>query len=105
MVSIGGLDHIRQPESDDATDLPLYPHREVAYPLHGHGAHQPATLIGHGIFETGDRPHLWCEGEVVQSMMYRGALRLRRRIEMPLGGAGPHHAVAAALERLRVRSP
>ena len=27
------------------------------------------------------------------------------RAEMLLGGAGPHHAVAAALERLRVRSP
>ncbi|HEU0336405.1 MAG TPA: nitrilase-related carbon-nitrogen hydrolase [Gaiellaceae bacterium] len=27
------------------------------------------------------------------------------RAEMPLGGAGPHHAVAAALQRLPVRSP
>ena len=27
------------------------------------------------------------------------------RVEMPLGGGGPHDAVAAALERLRLRSP
>ncbi len=85
-LSTCGFDHIRQPETEAATDLPLHPTDHISYPLHGLGAHQPATLIGHGICEDAPQPYLWCEGEVVQSMTFRGALRLRRRIEMTLGG-------------------
>lgn len=81
-----GFDHIRQPETEASLHAPLHPTANIAYPLHGAGAHQPARLIGYGIDEDGPVPMIWCEGEVVQSMMFRGALRLRRRIEMPLGG-------------------
>jgi hypothetical protein len=75
-----GFDHIRQPETDENADNP------ARYPLHGMGAHQPAQLIGYGLSEHSPVPHLWCEAEVTQSMLFQGALRLRRRIEMPLGG-------------------
>lgn len=82
-----GFDHIRQPETEAASDAPLHPTTQITYPLHGAGAHQPARLIGYGIDEEAPGgPRIWCEGEVVQSMMFRGTLRLRRRIEMPLGG-------------------
>jgi hypothetical protein len=81
-----GFDHIRQPETEAAMHSPLYPNPEISYPLHGSGAFQPARLIGYGIDEDDDHPMIWCEGEVIQSMLFRGALRLRRRIEMPLGG-------------------
>lgn len=81
-----GFDHIRQPETESAMHAPLYPNAEILYPLHGGGAFQPARLIGYGVEEDGDHPMIWCEGEVIQSMLFRGALRLRRRIEMPLGG-------------------
>lgn len=83
-----GFDHIRQPEEEPAFDAPLHPTPGIAYPLHGGGAQQPARLVGYGIDEGGDRPTIWAEGEVTQSMMFRGALRLHRRIEMPLGGRG-----------------
>ncbi|MGV3652498.1 MAG: DUF4432 family protein [Devosia sp.] len=82
-----GFDHIRQPETDELDDSPLHPHGAVDYPLHGHGSGQPARLVGHGLCETAGAPCLWAEGEVVQAMTFLGALRLRRRIEVPLGGA------------------
>ncbi len=81
-----GFDHIRQPESEPAQHAPLHPTTDIAYPLHGAGAHAPAKLVGYGIDEDADTPLIWCEGDVTQSMMFRGALLLRRRIEMPLGG-------------------
>jgi hypothetical protein len=81
-----GFDHIRQPQTDAADVSPLHPNREVDYPLHGAGAGQPARLIGYGLDETGDEPCLWAEGEIVQSMTFHGALRLVRRISVPLGG-------------------
>lgn len=81
-----GFDHIRQPETEASQHAPLHPTQDIVYPLHGAGAHQPARLIGYGIDEGGPAPVIWCEGEVVQSMMFRGALRLHRRIEAPLGG-------------------
>tara|TARA_R110002111_G_scaffold194116_9_gene260350 strand:- start:10358 stop:11419 length:1062 start_codon:yes stop_codon:yes gene_type:complete len=83
-----GFDHIRQPETEPALHSPLHPTQNITYPLHGAGAHQPARLVGYGIDEGGPVPMIWCEGEVVQSMMFRGALRLHRRIEVPLGGTG-----------------
>ena len=115
-LSTCGFDHIRQPETARAQDLPLHPGEQIAYPLHGHGAHQPARLIGHGLCEDGDTPYLWCEGEVVQSMTFRGALRLRRRIEMPLGGRdlrirdrvdniGPHPAPSMMLYHFNLGHP
>ena len=81
-----GFDHIRQPETDRLDDAPLHPYGEVDYPLHGGGTAQPARLIGHGIDEAAQEPHIWAEGEVIQAMTFLGALRLRRRITVPLGG-------------------
>lgn len=86
LLSTCGFDHIRQPDTETADHAPLHPSPEITYPLHGRGAHQPARLVGYGIDEIAEQPVIWCEGEVVQSMMFRGALRLTRRIEMPLGG-------------------
>jgi hypothetical protein len=81
-----GFDHIRQPEREAAFHAPLHPTPAIDYPLHGGGAQQPARLIGYGIDEDAEIPLIWCEGEVIQSMTFRGAIRLRRRIEIPLGG-------------------
>ncbi|MEX2553386.1 MAG: DUF4432 family protein, partial [Actinomycetota bacterium] len=83
-----GFDHIRQPERDALDDGPLHPSGKVDYPLHGRGTGQPARLIGYGLDESGDVPCLWAEGEVIQSMTFLGALRLTRRITIPLGGTG-----------------
>jgi hypothetical protein len=115
-LSTCGFDHIRQPETEAAEGLPLHPTPQIAYPLHGQGAHQPARLIGHGVVETGAAPYLWCEGEVVQAMTFRGALRLTRRIEMPLGGdslhirdrvenIGPHPAPSMMLYHINLGHP
>lgn len=79
-----GFDHIRQPETDRIEGSPLYPHGEMDFPLHGWGAGLPASLIGHGV-DDAESPSLWAEGEVVQSMMFLGAISLRRRITVPLG--------------------
>jgi hypothetical protein len=81
-----GFDHIRQPETDRADAAPLHPDGEVDYPLHGRGTGQPARLVGHGIEEEAEAPFLWAEGEIVEAMTFLGALRLRRRITVPLGG-------------------
>ncbi len=81
-----GLDHIRQPETDGAEGLPLHPTGEVDYPLHGQGTGQPARLIGYGLDESNEAPCFWAEGEVIQSMTFQSALRLTRRITVPLGG-------------------
>lgn len=85
-LSTCGFDHIRQPETDFLVDKGAYPDEKIEYPLHGHGAHQPARLISYGIEEDADKPYLWCEGEIVQTMQFHGTLKLRRRIEVPLGG-------------------
>ncbi len=78
-----GFDHTRLPGADTTEYAPTYPGGEIDYPLHGHGAHQPARLVGYGLDETSAT--LWCEGEIIQARMHLGALRLRRRIEIPLG--------------------
>lgn len=68
-----GLDHIRQPEVEDGR----------AYPLHGRGAHEPSRLAGYGCRDG----VIWAEGEVTQASAMGTALRLSRRIEIPVGGA------------------
>jgi hypothetical protein len=67
-----GLDHIRQPAE--------------GHPQHGRLPFTPARLTAHG--EDWDRaePVLYCEGEVMQFRFQGEALRLRRRIEVPIGG-------------------
>ncbi len=67
-----GLNHIRQPLN--------------GAPLHGRHPHSPARVIACG--EDWDRaePVLFCEGEVHQFRQNGESLRLRRRIEAPIGG-------------------
>jgi hypothetical protein len=67
-----GLDHIRQPSNGQ--------------PLHGRLPFTPARLLAYG--EDWDRPEpiLFCEGEVTQARYGGESLRLKRRIEAPIGG-------------------
>jgi hypothetical protein len=67
-----GLEHIRQPEN--------------GRPLHGRLPFTPARVLAYG--EDWDRPDpvLFCEGEVVQARYGGETMRLRRRIEAPVGG-------------------
>jgi hypothetical protein len=67
-----GLDHIRQP---------LGPH-----PLHGRLPFTPARVTAYGEDWDREEPVLFCEGEVMQFRFGGEALRLRRRIEVPIGG-------------------
>jgi hypothetical protein len=68
-----GLDHIRQPID--------------GHPLHGRLPFTPARLTAHGEDWDRDEPVLFCEGEVMQFRFQGEALRLRRRIEVPVGGS------------------
>lgn len=79
-----GLDHIRQPErecAEHANQEGLY----SKFPLHGKGTFQPATIRGSGLVDDVDVPYVFCEIEFTQSMSFVSALRLRRRIELPVG--------------------
>jgi uncharacterized protein DUF4432 len=67
-----GLDHIRQPTE--------------GHPLHGRLPFTPARLTAHGEDWDREEPVLFCEGEVMQFRFGGEALRLRRRIEVPIGG-------------------
>ncbi len=67
-----GLDHIRQPQGGQ--------------PLHGRLPFTPARLLGYGEDWERGEPVLFCEGEVVQARLGGEHLRLRRRIEAPVGG-------------------
>jgi hypothetical protein len=67
-----GLDHIRQP---------LGPH-----PLHGRFPFTPAQVTAYGEDWDREEPVLFCEGDVTQFKFGGEALRLRRRIEVPIGG-------------------
>jgi hypothetical protein len=67
-----GLDHTRQPAN--------------GHPLHGRLPYTPARLTSYG--EDWDRevPILFAEGEIVQGRLHGEVLRLKRRIEAPIGG-------------------
>lgn len=67
-----GLEHIRQPKH--------------GAPLHGRLPFTPARLTASTEDWEAEEPILACEGEVVQLWQGREALRLRRRIEVPVGG-------------------
>jgi hypothetical protein len=69
-----GLEHMRQPRD--------------GHPLHGRLPFTPARLIAAGEDWEREVPVLYCEGEVVQAMHGGEALKLRRRIEAPIGGTG-----------------
>lgn len=81
-----GLDHIRQPEQDDTEYAEQDALAQTSFPLHGKGAFHPAVLRGHGLNDDGDAPVVFCETEFVQTLAFVSALRLRRRIEIPVGG-------------------
>ena len=55
-------------------------------PLHGRLPGTPARLVAHGEDWERREPVLYCEGEAVQAAYGKEALRLRRRIESPIGG-------------------
>jgi hypothetical protein len=67
-----GLDHIRQPLD--------------SHPMHGRLPFTPARVSAYGEDWDRDEPLLFCEGEVMQFKFGGEALRLRRRIEVPIGG-------------------
>lgn len=67
-----GLDHVRQPKA--------------GHPLHGRLPYTPARLTAYGEDWEAEEPLLYCEGEMVQARFGGEALRLRRRIEAPIGG-------------------
>lgn len=67
-----GLDHIRQPRD--------------GHPLHGRLPFTPARLLAYGEDWERGEPVLFCESEVVQARLGGEHLRLRRRIEAPVGG-------------------
>ena len=67
-----GLDHIRQPLE--------------GHPMHGRLPFTPARVTAYGEDFDCDEPVLFCEGEVMQFRGGGEALRLRRRIEVPIGG-------------------
>jgi hypothetical protein len=66
-----GLDHIRQPSGGQ--------------PLHGRVPFTPARVLAYGEDWERPEPVLFCEGEIVQARYGGEALRLRRRIEAPIG--------------------
>ena len=67
-----GLDHIRQPLD--------------SHPMHGRLPFTPARVTAYGEDWDRDEPVLFCEGEIMQFRAGGEALRLRRRIEVPIGG-------------------
>jgi hypothetical protein len=67
-----GLDHIRQPLG--------------THPLHGRFPFTPARVTAYGEDWDREEPVLFCEGEAMQFKGDAEALRLRRRIEVPIGG-------------------
>jgi hypothetical protein len=71
-----GLDHVRQPRN--------------GHPLHGRFPFTPGRLLAYGEDWDQATPVLFCEGEMVQARYGGEALRLRRRIEAPVGGRTIH---------------
>jgi hypothetical protein len=71
-----GLDHVRQPRN--------------GHPLHGRFSFTPGRLLAYGEDWEQATPVLFCEGEVVQARYGGEAMRLRRRIEAPVGGRTIH---------------
>ena len=68
-----GLDHFRQPVS--------------GHPMHGRLPFTPARVTALGEDWNRSEPVLFCEGEVMQFRFGGEALRLRRRLETPIGGS------------------
>ncbi|MGR3803721.1 DUF4432 family protein [Marinibacterium profundimaris] len=71
-----GFDHIRAPETVDGQ----------AYPQHGNMLSMPATVMSARAIWDGDTCLYRIEAECAQFDLGRGALKLRRCIDIPLGG-------------------
>ena len=67
-----GMSHVRQPRD--------------GHPLHGRLPYTPARVTACGEDWNAAEPLLYAEGEAVEAAYGVGALRLRRRIEAPIGG-------------------
>lgn len=80
-----GLDHIRQPDTDKDVGTNQGPIGQIRYPLHGKGTFQPGVIRGYGLVDDIDVPYVFCEVEFCQGISFVSSLRLRRRIEMPVG--------------------
>lgn len=85
-----GLDHIRQPEHDEVEQTNQHALSNIRFPLHGKGTFQPGVIRGHGLVDDVEEPYVFCEVEFTQSMAFVSALRLRRRIEVPVGSQTLH---------------
>lgn len=77
LMTTCGYDHIRQPETDDGR----------AYPLHGTMMHQGALVrTADMVILENETAILRIEADATQFSLDRGGMRLRRRIDMPVGG-------------------
>ena len=68
-----GLTHIRQPTASE--------------PLHGRLPFTPSRVTAYGEDWDAAEPVLFAEGEIIQARYGGEAVRLRRRIEAPIGGS------------------
>lgn len=73
MLVTCGLDHVGQ--------------AKPGHPLHGQLPYTPSRVVAYGEDWERDEPVLYCEGEVDQVRHLGEAIRLRRRIEVPIGQA------------------
>lgn len=76
LMTTCGFDHVRQPERDEGRD----------YPMHGSMMHSPAKIVSAEPVWRGDDCAFRVIAEVAQFALDRGAMRLRRQFEIPLGG-------------------
>jgi hypothetical protein len=72
MLVTCGLDHVGQ--------------AKPGHPLHGQLPYTPARLMSYGEDWECEEPKLYCEAEIDQARHLGEALRLRRRLEAPIGG-------------------
>lgn len=76
LMATCGLDHIRQPESDEGR----------SYPLHGNMMHMRSEVTGTDVVWDGDECLFRVKTQVTQFQLNQGAIRLHRQIDVPLGG-------------------
>jgi hypothetical protein len=85
LLTTCGLDHTLFQTEDTAAQYHYPPKPTESYGLHGRIANCPGRLVGYGERWDGDACVLWAEGEMVQAAALGEHLRLRRRIEAPVG--------------------
>jgi hypothetical protein len=86
LLTTCGLEHTLAAADDDVPYFG-YPGKEREhFPLHGRISATPARLSGYGAALTGERPHVFVEGEVRQATVFGEAFVLHRRLEADVGG-------------------